>query len=253
MVHVRYEIKKIRQGIFAVVVPDKYERAMLFLRFQEFYESPNPKFRGKSFDIWEYIEWYSKRNGGSFTYPSDWSGYNIPLPVIRECLNHLEQEKNISPYDRVMIAIIDHIWWMNDKKTSDGYIIGTDSTKGDTFMHEVCHGLYFNNPSYKKAANYLIKNVIDKKHFEIFKKNLLQMGYANKVVKDEVQAYLLFGHDTECFGKGVPIAERKKYHSIFHENLSTIIYEGKQKTTGILSKNNQKGQPGKRTNRHRVC
>ena len=253
MVHVKYEIKKIREGIFAVIVPDKYERAMLFLRCQEFYESPNPKFRGKSFDIWEYIEWYSKKNGGAFTYPSDWSGYNIPIPVIRNCLNLLDQEKVITPYDRIMTAIIDQIWWMNDKKTSDGYIIGTDSTKGDTFMHEVCHGLYFNNPSYKKAANYLIKNAITEEHFQAFKSNLLKMGYATKVIKDEIQAYLLFGHYTEDFGRGVSLSERKKYHQLFQDKLGDIIYEGKQKTTGVISKIDQKRQPRKRANRLRVC
>jgi hypothetical protein len=37
----------------------------------------------------------------------------------------------------------------------------------------------------------------------MFKKNLIEMGYTDKVVADEIQAYLTFGHDYKKFNKGV--------------------------------------------------
>ena len=45
-------IKEVRPNVFAVIVKDHYHRAMLFMRVQEFYESPNTEFRGKNFSIW---------------------------------------------------------------------------------------------------------------------------------------------------------------------------------------------------------
>jgi hypothetical protein len=56
-------IKEVKDRVFAEVIPDDYERCMTFLRVQEYYESPNPDFRGKDFDIWKYIEWYSRDRG----------------------------------------------------------------------------------------------------------------------------------------------------------------------------------------------
>jgi len=38
---------------------DEYDLALHFLRAQEFYESPNEKFRGQPFNIWDYIKWHS--------------------------------------------------------------------------------------------------------------------------------------------------------------------------------------------------
>lgn len=37
---IKYKIKEVKPNVFAVVVKDKYDRAMLFCRAQEYYESP---------------------------------------------------------------------------------------------------------------------------------------------------------------------------------------------------------------------
>jgi len=46
MIDINYKIEKVKPKIFAVIIEDSYDRAMTFLRIQEFYESPNPAFRG---------------------------------------------------------------------------------------------------------------------------------------------------------------------------------------------------------------
>ena len=74
-----YKIEEVRPNVFAVIVKDHYHRAMLFCRVQEYYESPNPDFRGKNFSIWDYIEWYSREHNDVFTYTFDWGGFKIPL------------------------------------------------------------------------------------------------------------------------------------------------------------------------------
>ena len=76
--NLNYTLQEVKPNVFVVLLEDNYNLPMLFCRVQEFYESPNEDFRNKKFSIWEYMEWYSKSNKGSFTYPSDWAGFNIP-------------------------------------------------------------------------------------------------------------------------------------------------------------------------------
>ncbi|NDB56269.1 hypothetical protein EB169_10645, partial [archaeon] len=75
-------ITEVKPNIFAVIIPNGFDRAMTFCRVQEFYESPNPQFRGKHFSMWDYMKWYSKEYDRGFSYPNDWSGFNIPFEVI---------------------------------------------------------------------------------------------------------------------------------------------------------------------------
>ena len=110
----KYKIKEIRPNIFAVVVKDDYERAMLFCRVQEFYESPRSSFRDKKFSIWDYFKWYSKENFGSFSYPNDFVGFNFPLVVAKKCYEMNELE---TPYDIEMKKIVDDLY--DDGKRMD--------------------------------------------------------------------------------------------------------------------------------------
>ncbi len=47
----KYQIKEVKPNIFAVIIPNGFDRAMTFCRVQEFYESPNKKFRDKDFSM----------------------------------------------------------------------------------------------------------------------------------------------------------------------------------------------------------
>ncbi len=220
------QITEVKDRIFAVVIPDSYERAMTFLRVQEFYESPNPDFRGKDFDIWDYILWYSCQNDGSFTYASDWSGFNIPLPVAWECYDGVSSMRDTwkSKWDEVMKNIVWAVQgrMFHKKHTRDmnAYIIGTEDMQGDTFKHEVCHGLYYTNKEYKKAVDE-ITDSIDPEIRETLKNNLLEMGYTEGVVYDEIQAYLNFGWESKKFSKGVRKntlkSLSKKYRKIYQD------------------------------------
>jgi len=213
------KIKEVKPHIFSVVIPDHYDRAMTFCRVQEYYESPNPKFRGKSFNMWDYIKWYSKEYGRGFTYASDWSGFNIPLEVAYNCYDG--NYDMYTPYDEIMEKIVFQIYEMNGD-SCNGYIIGSENTKGDTFKHEICHGLYHTNKEYKKLAKKNIK-LIKKEHYEKFKYNLLDMGYTKKVIDDEIQAYLMYGWDCQKFGDGVDLYVRKSYNEQFFNDLGEFV------------------------------
>ena len=208
-----YKIEEVRPNVFAVIVKDHYHRAMLFCRVQEFYESPNPQFRGKNFSIWDYIEWYSREHRDVFTYTFDWGGFNIPLKTAWDCYDKLREYE--SPYDEVMDKIVGTIEMVmfNKKNTRNwnGYIIGADSTDSDTFEHEICHGLYATNKEYKLLVDE-VTETISTKDYLTFKNNLIKMGYTNGVIDDEIQAYLSTNYEYTKFSKGVTKKVCKQLH-----------------------------------------
>jgi hypothetical protein len=214
---IKYKITEVKPNVFAVVVREKYDRAMLFCRVQEYYESPNTKFRGKDFSMWDYMKWYASNHNG-FSYAADWSGFNIPFDVLEKCYRNMQKFE--TPYDEVMYKIYWEIQTI--KKDGKAYVIGAGDTTGWTFQHEVCHGLWYTNAAYKKQAK-IVLNTIDPNDYVIFRKNLLDMGYTDKVIDDEIQAYLSFGHDSENFCDGVDIMQCDKYHKEFRIKLNEFI------------------------------
>jgi hypothetical protein len=210
---IEYKIEEVRPNVFAVIVKDHYHRAMLFCRVQEFYESPNPQFRGKNFSIWDYIEWYSREHNDVFTYTFDWGGFNIPLKTAYNCYDKLKEYE--TPYDEIMDNIIRTIEMkmFNKKNTRNwnAYIIGADSTESDTFEHEICHGLYATNKEYKGLVDE-ITETIEWQDYLKFEGNLLDMGYTASVIPDEIQAYLSTNYEYTKFSKGVSKKKCKEFH-----------------------------------------
>ena len=215
-----YKIEEVRPNVFAVIVKDHYHRAMLFCRVQEYYESPNPQFRGKNFSIWDYIEWYSREHRDVFTYTFDWGGFNIPLKTAWDCYEKLKEYE--SPYDEVMDKITRTIemTMFNKKNTRNwnGYIIGADSTESDTFDHEICHGLYATNKEYKELVDEITLTIPNKDYVN-FKNNLLAMGYTDSVIEDEIQAYLSTNYEYTKFSKGVS----KKLCKVLHKEYKKVF------------------------------
>jgi hypothetical protein len=218
---IQYSIKEIKPKVFAVIVPDRYHRAMLFMRVQEYYESPNPKFRGKkNFNMWEYIEWYSRKHADSFTYASDWVGFNFPLEVALNCYDTLEDM--YTPYDEIMSKIVWDIYEMN-KDSGKAYIIGVADLTSTTFQHELCHAYYHINKKYKKEMDAITKE-IDPKIYKRMCKNLVNMGYTKKVFNDEVQAYTCMDSDYFEFNNKIPLSKlnklSKKYKVVYEKYIN---------------------------------
>lgn len=234
-----YKIVEVRDRVFAVVMEDDYARPMTFLRVQEYYESPNSEFRGKHFNIWDFMEWYSRNKKHAFTYAFDWSGFNIPLPIAWECYEGKDKapKKGFngvrslpdtwkSKWDETMKDIVwevqSKMFNKNNKRDMNAYIIGARDTEGNTFKHEVAHGLYYTNKEYKQLMNE-ITQAIPLNHYLKFRQNLFDMGYTDGVIDDEIQAYLSWGWDYAKFSKGVPknICKQlnKEYLKVFNKYL----------------------------------
>ncbi len=209
-------VKEIKPKIYCVLIDDDYDRAMLFCRYQEYYESPHKKFRGKYFTWMEYMRHYKdfwkKR---IFTYPEDWSGYNIPSNILQQS-HHMFCEE--TEYDIIM----NDIYWFCVGDTQekyggervDWYLIGASSKDLKTMDHEIAHGLYFTNDDYRKSVKKLIKD-IKPTHYEKLKKKLVKMGYVNdkKIIDDEIQAFMSTG-----LYNGLDTKELKKYEKQFVDN-----------------------------------
>ena len=205
----KYQLKEIKENIIAVVVPDNYQRAMLFCRVQEFYESPCAKFKDNKFSIWDYFTWYQSKYGmGCFSYPKDFVGYNFPLIVAKKCYEINDVE---TPYDKEMIKIVDELFENGKRK----YLIGVDNINNSTFKHEMAHAFYYTDLKYKKNVDKITSSIL-KTNLDKFKKNLSSLGYCSSVFKDEVQAYMTTEINKKIT-KGISGKKRlhQKYKKIF--------------------------------------
>ncbi len=185
-----FTIEEVKPKIFHFNFKDQYQLAMHFLRYQEFYESPNPKFRNHGFTILDFMEWYSKAFGnGSFTYPLDWVGFNVPNKVFERAIEKSPEENK---YDTTMIEAY---FQCKQKAGAKFYIIGSVGDKTSQFYamkHEVAHGFFYLNPTYKKEMTKLVKALkprLRNDMFAAFKK----IGYTPQVYVDECQAYFSTG------------------------------------------------------------
>lgn len=189
-----FTIEQVKPNIFLFSFKDYYDMAMHFLRYQEYYESTSPKFRSKSFEIFDFMRWYSKKYGkDAFTYPKDWGGFNIPSNIIFDMWNeHKIIDKN--KYDYAMWNAWQECYSESDKKQF--YIIGAVG-KGVTLKHEIAHGFFYTVPEYKKEMIALVKALPFKLRKSI-NKTLSKMGYTAKVFVDETQAYMATGFSVLC-------------------------------------------------------
>ena len=163
---------------------------------------------GKRFSFWDYKEWYSSLKKGKFTYTSDWSGFNLPLKIAVSCKEISRVE---TPYDKEMNKAINKICKTTDVKKA--YLIGVDSIKSNIFKHELAHALYYTDKVYKKSMDELTMS-IGKKKLELFKIKLRSYGYCEKVLIDEIQAYL---STEDMIFKNVPKRIYKSYKNNFNK------------------------------------
>ena len=193
---------------------------MLFLRYQEYYESSNPDFKGKIFKIIDFMDWYSeKHGGGAFTYCNDFGGYNIPQKIIQK-IHYSPNMVDTNHYDFKMDEINKQIKALG---CTSGYIIGIkEGSDINILQHELAHGLYYTNIKYKRAMNLLLDEVdanTKKKFFKILK----SYTYDESVYLDEMQAYLSTGIITEM--RKIPNIENtaKPFIALFAEYRNNVL------------------------------
>ena len=170
---------KITDKIFLLVFKNQKEMASTFLRFQEYYESP--EFRRKVFTLKEDKKWYSSVRG-SFSYYTDWNGFNIPSYVLKPFV-----KGKFDPLSKKEGAVLE----LFSKKRGKFYVIGVHKrSKGtlSTLKHEIAHGLFYTDNGYNKEVVKLLSGFDLSK----LKKELGSLGgYHDGVLDDEAHAYSL--------------------------------------------------------------
>lgn len=189
-----FELKCIKRGIWHLHFEEKYDLTMHFLRYEEYYESP--EFMKKSVTLVDLMDWYQKNLGhGSFTYPEDWEGFNLPGSQIFEL--HNKGIEDINRYDRLMLGMAEYI--RNKENSDDFYIIGTNSKDPDlasTFNHELCHSLFFVDKIFTEKQTKLVCDLPKKEKGFLFR-TLKKLGYHPDVIIDEIQSYMATGLDED--------------------------------------------------------
>jgi hypothetical protein len=150
-----------------------------------------------------------------FTYPEDWSGFNIPSNIVEKAMNTFSKDKG--PYDEIM----SDIWYhcenyplKYNKPRTKWYLIGADSFKSSTMNHEIAHGLYYTSKHYKINCDNLISN-IKPAHYDKLRKKIIKMGYIDdkKIIDDEIQAFMSTG-----LYNGLDTIELGRYEKDFINN-----------------------------------
>lgn len=198
-----YDVKALTDKIYLLIFKDRYDLCMFFLRYQEYYESPNPAFCGKQFQILDFMEWYAKSKDGVFSYPKDWAGFNIPSNVIDEVFALGIIDKNIYDYEMMLL----HRKLKEKSKGDNYYLIGvsSDGKKKDvetTVLHELAHAMYHTIREYKNEMDHLVDR-LPKKIRKTMNAFFEESGYAEKVWIDETQAYLSTGFEKEFPAKHI--------------------------------------------------
>jgi hypothetical protein len=172
-------------NIIHLVIPTRKELAETMIRFQEFYESPFEDIRGQVFTLGYLRAKGGRKKPGVNTYEggnhfeAEWSGYNFPGYVLDLFIKGLFDPLTTQEQD--IVNALRH-------RTDKFYVIGTygDNDPGDTLEHELCHALYYVEPAYKNAVDKVLQQYDTRE----LRKMLLDWGYCEDVLDDEVHAYL---------------------------------------------------------------
>lgn len=189
------EVKVTLGRVTEVECSSQYLVCDIFLRIQEYYESPFVEIKDKVFSL-EYYTNLSIKEHGSFDYHSTWSGFNVPGDIANRWVEdfkgtgfrHVEKEH--------LVPVISELKeTYGDNYALIGYINGDE----DILDHEYCHALYYLNPSYRDSANNLIREMesINPDLLRVLGTQILGLGYHPDVLYDEIQAYLATSDDDE--------------------------------------------------------
>lgn len=183
-----HSIKCLGKNIFWVEFDNHYDMTMHMLRVQEYYESTSDEFRGKPFSLVSYMRWYSMTYGdGVFTYTDDFCGFNVLSADIFAVLRDRRDEiPDWNEYDDAILAVSE---FLEKIAGPDFYMILTVKDDEATFKHEYAHALYSQSGEFRESQDFITKR-FPPKLLSRMKANLSNIGYAERVHFDEIQAIL---------------------------------------------------------------
>jgi hypothetical protein len=175
------KLKKQPYNSVWVSADSQKELGETFIRFQEYYESPNKKFRNNVFTLGDVKNYYSLEYGADL-YSELWIGFNFPSSVLYPFKQGLFDP--LTSQEKELLSLLKY-------RHDTFYIIGAQNNS--TLRHELSHAMYGYDSGYKNEIdNYISKN---KKNFTKVSKHILKRGYDKSVLNDELQAYITDNDD----------------------------------------------------------
>lgn len=175
------KIKKQPYNSVWISADSQKELGETFIRFQEFYESPNRKFRNKIFTLGDIKYHYSLAYGADL-YSELWVGFNFPSSVLIPFKQGLFDP--LTTQEKELLGLLKY-------RNDNYYIIGAQNNS--TLRHELSHAMYGYDKKYKQEIDTFIKQ--NSKHFNKVSKHLIRRGYDKSVLNDELQAYITDNDD----------------------------------------------------------
>lgn len=178
--------REIYPNIYLVTSDNREDLCRIFCRFQEFYESANPKYQGSVFELNDFLAWFKNEYG--VEYFDQWDGFNLPSPVIDEFLKKVrESETRLTSDENWLLENLSSI------KSEKFYVIGCLEGDEITLLHELSHALFYLNETYRTVMTGVYESCTS--DFNHLINHLKKLGYCDDVLIDEFAAYLLFEKD----------------------------------------------------------
>ncbi len=152
-----------------------------FIRFQEYYESPNKKYRNKIFTLGDIKNYYSIEYGCDI-YSELWIGFNFPSSVLMPFKQGLFDP--LTSQEKELLGLLKY-------RHDSYYIIGAQNNS--TLRHELAHAMYGYDQNYKNEIDAIIKKY--NKGFNKISRYIIKKGYDKTVLNDELQAYITDNDD----------------------------------------------------------
>jgi hypothetical protein len=200
-----YNLIEVRPQIFHAEFESIQTMCEAFMRCQETYESPNPKFGNNRFTIKDFTDWYTNKYDSN--YNEDWGGFNMPSSVLDFIFSNPILDENEND------KIVREIYNLAKIKHYRFYLIASKSNENITLEHELAHAFYFIDENYRNKMNIQVRRLpfpVKKKIYLEFKR----LGYAHHVYKDEAQAYLSTGYDDIIENL---VFDNSKFKEIFYD------------------------------------
>jgi hypothetical protein len=180
-------IKELIRNVFIAEFSNQKDLAETFLRFQEYFESP--EFKNKIFTLDEYKGWFIKntksgKEAGKFTYYEDYAGFNIPSDILAPFF--LGRFDPLSEKEKSFLDLF------REYMPAKFYIIGVSKqTAPEIRKHETAHGLFYTNMQYRKEVQDTL-NGLSQESKKIISDYLIADGtYHQDVFEDELHAYIM--------------------------------------------------------------
>ncbi len=199
--------ERLADGIFLLRFKTQYEMAATFLRVQEHYESR--RFSGRVFSLEEFMDWYAAEFG-QFTYYEDWVGFNVPCTAFQPF-----REGKFDPLlkkEKQLLEMFRH-------ERMPFYVIAvTRSASKSDLSHELAHALYFMDAAYRRAVREATKG----HDTSAIGRKLFRMGYARRVLDDEVHAYLVASDERLSGSARVLVPLRRTLRALFRRHARSL-------------------------------